>query len=226
MKRTILFLVCLMGMTFAFAQGNMQDVVYLKNGSVIRGEIIEMVSGETVKIMTVDGCLFVWDMDEVERITQEEMRNRGKVQEEKFVFLSGLLSFMVPGVGQYYIGERHDGKIDLLTHLGCWGAMAAGGGLLSASATVWDGFAEKAGYAAGAVLAVGGLALMATNTVCSVIDAVKSAKRVNIENGYVMLPMGSHCAFGMQPMVAYEYPQYMQGVKPELSAGMKFKLTF
>ena len=114
MKRTILFLVCLMGMTFAFAQGNMQDVVYLKNGSIIRGEIIEMVSGETVKIMTVDGCLFVWDMDEVERITQEEMRNRGEVQEEKFVFLSGLLSFMVPGVGQYYIGERHDGKIDLI----------------------------------------------------------------------------------------------------------------
>ena len=79
MKRTILFLVCLMGMTFAFAQGNMQDVVYLKNGSIIRGEIIEMVSGETVKIMTVDGCLFVWDMDEVERITQEEMRNRERV---------------------------------------------------------------------------------------------------------------------------------------------------
>ena len=98
MKRTILFLVCLMGMTFAFAQGNKQDVVYLKNGSIIRGEIIEMVSGETVKIMTVDGCLFVWDMDEVERITQEEMRNRERVQEEKFVFLSGLLSFMVPGV--------------------------------------------------------------------------------------------------------------------------------
>ena len=64
MKRTILFLVCLMGMTFAFAQGNMQDVVYLKNGSIIRGEIIEMVSGETVKIMTVDGSVFVWDMEE------------------------------------------------------------------------------------------------------------------------------------------------------------------
>ena len=80
MRRTILFLVCLMGMTFAFAQGNMQDVVYLKNGSIIRGEIIEMVSGETVKIMTVDGCLFVWDMDEVERITQEEMLNRESPQ--------------------------------------------------------------------------------------------------------------------------------------------------
>lgn len=35
MKRTILFLVCLMGMTFAFAQSSLQDVVSLKNGSII-----------------------------------------------------------------------------------------------------------------------------------------------------------------------------------------------
>lgn len=59
MKRTLLFLACLMGMTFAFAQTSLQDVVYLKNGEIIRGEIIEMVPGETVKIMTADGSLIL-----------------------------------------------------------------------------------------------------------------------------------------------------------------------
>ena len=74
MKRTILFLVCLMGMTFAFAQGNMQDVVYLKNGSIIRGEIIEMVSGETVKIQTADGSVFVHDLVDVESFVKEQSK--------------------------------------------------------------------------------------------------------------------------------------------------------
>ena len=38
--------------------------------------------------------------------------------------------------------------------------------------------------------------------------------------------LSDHCAFGMQPSIAYERPQYLQGSKPELTAGMNFKLTF
>ena len=67
MKRTLLFLVCLMGMTFAFSQISLQDVVYLRNGSIIRGDIIEMVPGETVKIMTTDGSVFVHAFANLER---------------------------------------------------------------------------------------------------------------------------------------------------------------
>ena len=115
MKRTILFLVCLMGMTFAFAQGNMQDVVYLKNGSVIRGEIIEMVSGETVKIMTTDGNVFVHDFADVERFSKERPVSAVVVNsnayniEEKSPWLSGFLSFCIPGLGQFYNGESRKG---------------------------------------------------------------------------------------------------------------------
>ena len=34
----------------AFSQGNTEDVIYLKNGSVIRGQILEQKFGEFIKI--------------------------------------------------------------------------------------------------------------------------------------------------------------------------------
>lgn len=49
----------------------MQDVVYLKNGSVIRGMVIEQVPGKSLKIKTADGSVFVYSMEEVEKITKE-----------------------------------------------------------------------------------------------------------------------------------------------------------
>jgi hypothetical protein len=53
------------------AQGNYEDVVYLKNGSVIRGMIIEQVPGKTVKIQTADRSIFVYQMEEIEKMTRE-----------------------------------------------------------------------------------------------------------------------------------------------------------
>lgn len=53
-----------------FAQ-NMDDVLYLKNGSVIRGIIIEQVPNESLKIQTYDGNIFVYKMEEVLKITKE-----------------------------------------------------------------------------------------------------------------------------------------------------------
>ena len=47
------------------------DVIYLKNGSVIRGTIIEQIVGETVKIQTRDGSIFSYKMDEMLRISKE-----------------------------------------------------------------------------------------------------------------------------------------------------------
>jgi hypothetical protein len=67
-------LVCLVILTFPaiiFAQNNMQDVVYLKNGSIIRGIIIEQVPNVSIKIQTGDNNIFVFDMGEIERMTKE-----------------------------------------------------------------------------------------------------------------------------------------------------------
>ncbi len=77
-----IFLLCVIGiMAFAssaYAQ-MLQEVVYLKNGSVIKGVIVEQIPNESIKIRTNDGSIFAYQMSDVEKITKEEVyqsRNR------------------------------------------------------------------------------------------------------------------------------------------------------
>lgn len=48
-----------------------QSVLSLKNGSKIKGEVLEMDLSGNVKIQTVDGSVFVYDMEEVERVDKD-----------------------------------------------------------------------------------------------------------------------------------------------------------
>jgi hypothetical protein len=52
-------------------ESNYIDVVYLKNGSVIKGMIVEQTPGVSLKIQSRDGNIFVYKMEEVERMTKE-----------------------------------------------------------------------------------------------------------------------------------------------------------
>lgn len=70
MKKLLLTMLLLVGSLYSFAQ-NWQEVVYLKNGSVIRGLVVEQQSGVSLKIQTADGSLFVFPMSEVEKIIKE-----------------------------------------------------------------------------------------------------------------------------------------------------------
>jgi hypothetical protein len=47
------------------------DVVQLKNGSVIRGSIVEFVPDSSVRVLTADSSLFVFNMTEVARVSRE-----------------------------------------------------------------------------------------------------------------------------------------------------------
>jgi hypothetical protein len=47
------------------------EVLYLKNGSIIKGMIIEQIPNVQVKIQTSDGSVFVYTMDQVLKITKE-----------------------------------------------------------------------------------------------------------------------------------------------------------
>jgi hypothetical protein len=51
---------------------NYQDVVYLKNGSVIKGMITEQVPNQSLTIETKDGSIFVFKMSEIIKITKEK----------------------------------------------------------------------------------------------------------------------------------------------------------
>lgn len=64
----LLMCCCLLG---ANAQQMLEEVVYTKNGSVVRGIITEMRPDESLKIETADGNVFVFAMRDVEKITKE-----------------------------------------------------------------------------------------------------------------------------------------------------------
>lgn len=78
MKTFITRTISLMITAIAFLQLEAQttiDVVELKNGSVLRGTILEQVPNESLKLKTADGSLFVYRMDEVVKITRETAQN-------------------------------------------------------------------------------------------------------------------------------------------------------
>jgi hypothetical protein len=50
-----------------------EDIVYLKNGSIIHGIITEQIPGVSIKIKTNDGNLFIFKMDEIDKMTKEEV---------------------------------------------------------------------------------------------------------------------------------------------------------
>jgi hypothetical protein len=54
----------------SFAQET-EDVIFLKNGSVIRGQIVEMIPDSLIKIGTRDGNILVFKMAEIARMTKE-----------------------------------------------------------------------------------------------------------------------------------------------------------
>jgi|WetSurMetagenome_2_1015567.scaffolds.fasta_scaffold107116_1 hypothetical protein len=59
--------------TNLFAQGNYQDVLYLKNGSIIHGMIIEQTPGKSLTIKTANNDVFVFSFDEIDKMTKEQL---------------------------------------------------------------------------------------------------------------------------------------------------------
>ncbi len=55
----------------AFGQSQPIEAVYLKNGNVVKGTIVEQVPNVSLKIQTKDGSLFVFKYEEIEKITKE-----------------------------------------------------------------------------------------------------------------------------------------------------------
>lgn len=74
MRLIFVSLLLLFACLYTFAQKKMQDVVYLKNGSVLRGTLVTTQNAGKVAIQIVGNSLFVFDAAEVEKITTEHKR--------------------------------------------------------------------------------------------------------------------------------------------------------
>jgi hypothetical protein len=93
----LLVFVLVLGCNFSYGQNNMEDVVYLKNGSIIRGIIIEQVPNQSIKIRTKDRNVFVFKYDEIEKITKENVPKVTDFKKSGFINLTELN--YCPGIG-------------------------------------------------------------------------------------------------------------------------------
>lgn len=69
LKKLLLILMAIFISAQVVAQ-HRDEVVYLKNGSEIRGTVIQYKPGEKIRIQTRDGSLFVYQMDEVDHLSK------------------------------------------------------------------------------------------------------------------------------------------------------------
>jgi len=89
MKKYLVLISFALVTTMAYAERNYQDVVYLKNGSIFRGIIIEQVPDKSLKIETADKNLFVYQIDEIEKFTKEQISGENEKAEKLSASESG-----------------------------------------------------------------------------------------------------------------------------------------
>ncbi len=74
MKKSYVILLFALFATFIYAKSNTEDVIYLKNGGIIRGRIIEQVPDKSIKIETADRNVFVFQMNEIDKFEKEDFQ--------------------------------------------------------------------------------------------------------------------------------------------------------
>jgi hypothetical protein len=173
MSKSISILICLLILIpELFSQQQMEDVVYLKDGSIIRGMIVEQIPNVTLKIQTRDGSIFVFPMEKVEKIIKEPRKvlHEPQVQAYKSPGAAFALSFFLPGAGQFYNGDFLKGGIQF--------------GIASVTAIIiWSEILQEASqpdtHETNADKILFSYLIFAINWVWSFVDAPISANRIN-----------------------------------------------
>lgn len=183
------------------AQQQEEDVVYLKDGSVLRGTIIEDVIGESLRIRTRDGNVFRIAYDRIDRRTRENAVVSAPVQTtpttnqpraqittgRKNPGVAFILSFLLVGAGQGYNGQW--GKALLMAGGAATSFAIAKGGMDKCDPDYYSEEEEDCSQVALGVVGVLGFAIW------SWIDAPVSASAINTR-----LDMGIASAeFGPRP---------------------------
>jgi len=99
--------------SFCPAQESYEDVVYLKNGGIMHGKIIEMIPEKSVKLQTRDGNVHVFEMAEIERIKKETVPSDTVAQEPRNKIESWYLYFAL-GYGKAYYPDPLQLTVDAL----------------------------------------------------------------------------------------------------------------
>ena len=173
MQRYIIIMCVLVFVLVSHASAQQyQDVVYLKNGSIIRGVIIEQIPGDSLKIQTEGGSVFVHRMSEVLKIAKEPtMIQTARKKGDKNPGAAVALSLLIPGGGQAYNEEYDKAAVHFVVGVVTF-AMVRGGLEDNVGSIDRDGDDGAAGFAA--LIYLG-------NWIYCMVDAHKSAHRINAE---------------------------------------------
>ena len=91
MKKYLFFVTILIFTALPLSAQKLKDALYLKNGSIIYGKLLE-ISDDKYKIQSSDGSLFIYSSEEVERFVKENPVYSGrKTAGAGFVLEAGLL---------------------------------------------------------------------------------------------------------------------------------------
>jgi hypothetical protein len=118
-KLSFITLIFILLTTVSFSQNNVEDVVYLKNGSIIRGQIVEQKIGETIKIELLGGSIFVFKQEEIDSIKKEKAFHQPlqKTKSDYYRRDKGYRNFTEMGLicgfgtnnnGQYYYAQNRN----------------------------------------------------------------------------------------------------------------------
>jgi hypothetical protein len=84
----------------AFSQKNMDDVIYLKNGSKIKGSIVQLFPDSIVQIKQLDGSMWFFLMKDVSLIAKEEkMKSQDLISDGKGFQLGAEAGFLLGSGG-------------------------------------------------------------------------------------------------------------------------------
>ena len=188
MLRFIL-VVCLMAFVVTasvFAQQPKEDVIHLKNGSIIRGTITELIPGKLqLKIKTQSGNLFVHRLEEIAKVSIAKRSHFSYLKRDPWIAFA--LSAICPGGGQIY--NKQHGKGGVLFTATIIGLILLArsdesdliGGTTEDYENIYEDLVDfgpdDVKFVLGVVLGVGGY-------LYSLIDAPKSANKIN-RQGYL-----------------------------------------
>jgi hypothetical protein len=205
---SIFFIVC--ANVSAQTYGNYRDAVYLKNGSVIKGIIIENIPNVSIKLQMADGSIFIYKYEEIEKFTKEEVPVVVNTAKDKNPGLAFMFSFLLPGGGQYYNGETTKGVVMTTACIGSIILMSAGAGNNNLSESSMGCFVYISDY------------------LWSMIDAPVTASRINRNNreGLMSLDLGKGKILSLSPDIALSNGSCNLGIgRKEPVLGFKLKLS-
>ena len=181
--------------------GQMEDVVYLESGGIVRGTILEQIPDKSLKIKRHDGKEFKYRMRDIVRISREPVFGSRTFIQKKNPMVALGLSFPIVGSGQFYNGEYTKGVAQMgAAIVGLGLVLSAGGDNMDSPEGNLDADNDDWRSIPGYVLFLGG-------AIWSLVDAPMSANRINRQNrlvshGHLIELDGDRGTVGIDPVTS------------------------